>query len=50
MTGKVLRTVNLHGCAETVHMAPDGRHLITANSDGSVYILRLAEPGQPLVK
>jgi len=49
-TGEVLRRVNLHCCAETVHLAPDGRHLITANSNGSVYILRLAEPGQPLVK
>jgi WD40 repeat protein len=32
----------LHGIA----LSPEGRHLATANPDGSIYILRLARPGE----
>jgi WD40 repeat protein len=33
------------GFVRGVAFAPDGRHLATANGNGAVYILRLAEPG-----
>ncbi|HKI31480.1 MAG TPA: protein kinase [Gemmataceae bacterium] len=37
-------TKSLHGVAFT----PEGRHLVTANPDGSLYVLRLARPGEVL--
>jgi hypothetical protein len=30
---------------QCVAFSPEGRHLATANPDGTVYVLRLAEPG-----
>jgi serine/threonine protein kinase/WD40 repeat protein len=35
---------NAHGI-EAVALAPEGRHLVTANSDGTITILRLAKAG-----
>jgi hypothetical protein len=44
--GKVLldRNLGLPGPLNAATLAADGRHLITANANGTVYILRLA-PG-----
>jgi hypothetical protein len=38
------REWTLPGVVHDVAFAPDGRHLATANGNGSVYILRLAKP------
>jgi WD40 repeat protein len=35
---------NAHGI-EAVVLSPEGRHLVTANSDGTIAILRLARAG-----
>jgi hypothetical protein len=33
------------GEINSVAFTPEGRYLVTANPDGTVYVLRLAEPG-----
>jgi WD40 repeat protein len=33
------------GYLHDVALTPEGRYLATANPDGTVYVLRLAEPG-----
>jgi WD40 repeat protein len=46
--GTPCRTVSLFpagGWLHNVAFTPEGRHLATANPDGTVYILRLAAPG-----
>ncbi len=48
-TGKWLRGLEgLSGSYMTVAFSPDGRHLVTGNGNGTIYVLRLAPPaGQP---
>lgn len=41
-SGKPLRTWALPGPVSGVALAPDGRHIATANANGTAYILRLA--------
>ncbi|MGZ0166086.1 MAG: WD40 repeat domain-containing protein, partial [Planctomycetales bacterium] len=36
-----------HGMIQQVEFASDSRHVLTANGNGSIYILRLADPQQP---
>jgi hypothetical protein len=31
---------------QDVAMSPEGRHLMTANADGTIYVLRLAKKGE----
>ena len=40
-TGKQQREIVLKTAMLRLHFAPDGRHLITANNDGTIYVLRL---------
>jgi WD40 repeat protein len=40
-SGKLLRQWQLPGAAATVAFASDGRHLVTANRNGTSYVLRL---------
>src|SRR5207248_2742790 len=52
-TGKLLRTLTLSVPLDRVAFAPDGRHLLTGNADGTVYVFRLAPSPlsiQPAVK
>lgn len=44
-TGTRARVWQLPGRVWDVQFAPDGRHLLTANANGTAYVLRLAEPG-----
>lgn len=45
-TGRKLREIRLPGPARP-SLAPDGRHIALANTNGTVYILRIAPPGGP---
>jgi WD40 repeat protein len=44
VTGKPISTIALPGPVLSVAFAADGRHLATANANGTVYILRLSPP------
>ena len=44
--GRKLREIRLPGPARP-SLAPDGRHIALANTNGTVYILRIAPPGGP---
>lgn len=47
---KRLKKWQLPGFVSKVSFAPDGRHLITANGNGTAYVLRLANPdGSPYI-
>jgi WD40 repeat protein len=41
---KMIRDWELPGTVEDLAFGPEGRHLITANANGTVYILRLSSP------
>jgi WD40 repeat protein len=45
-TGQKRREWQLPGMIREACFAPDGRHVITSNGNGTVYILRLAPPGE----
>lgn len=48
--GEVLREWTFPGRIENVIFSPDGRHLATGNPNGTIYLLRLANPdGTPYV-
>jgi WD40 repeat protein len=46
-TGDSVREWQLPGGVFAVAFAPDGRHLLTGNANGTAYLLRLAPPVQP---
>jgi len=35
-----------HDFIRAIALTPEGRHLVTGNSDGTIYILRLAKVGE----
>ena len=43
-TGRKLREWTFPGDVRWAAYAPDGRHMFTANSNGTIYALRLAGP------
>jgi hypothetical protein len=43
-SGKEVKRWKLHGAFYWAGFAPDGRHVITGNANGTIYILRLADP------
>jgi hypothetical protein len=43
-TGLVRRQWQLPGVVYAVAYAADGRHLVTLNGNGTLYVLRLAKP------
>jgi WD40 repeat protein len=44
--GQLLRQWELPGEFKTVAVSPDGRHIVTGNENGTVYVFRLAEPSK----
>jgi WD40 repeat protein len=46
-SGKKLRSWTLPGTVNAVDFGADSRHLFLANSNGTVYVLRLARPVAP---
>lgn len=48
-SAKVVWQHDLPGVVYHLAFAPDGRHLLTANSNGTLYVLRMASP-QPAAK
>ncbi|MGE5195509.1 MAG: WD40 repeat domain-containing protein, partial [Deltaproteobacteria bacterium] len=44
---RVLRVGPAHGVIRRVLWSPDGRHLLTVNGNGTIYVLRLADAREP---
>lgn len=42
-TGQEIRQITLPGRPTSLAFAPDGRHLLTGNANGTVYVLRLSD-------
>lgn len=47
LSGKLLRQWTLPGPVNLLAFAPDGRHLLTGNGNGTIYVLRLAPAPSP---